>query len=87
MQTRYYLEHSSKVPTAGSYPIKLGLPVQLHTLNDICLCSRGSSDFIALNSVILREALLDNPEKVKAFLGLEVKDLLNKEEKKETKKK
>ena len=91
MQTRYYLEHSSKVSNAGVNPIKLGLPVELHMVNDVCICCKGSSDFIALNSIILREALLENPEKIKQFLGIEVKDILNtpeekKENKKETKK-
>lgn len=88
MQKRYFLEHSSKVSNAGINPIRLGLPVDLHTVNDICLCCRGSSEFIPLNAVILREALLDDPEKVKNFLGLEVKDILNVQSvKKEEKKK
>lgn len=88
MQKRYFLEHSSKVSNAGINPIRLGLPVSLHTVNDICLCCRGSSEFIPLNAVILREALLDDPEKVKNFLGLEVKDILNVQSvKKEEKKK
>jgi hypothetical protein len=89
MQTRYYLEHSSKVSNAGITPIRLGLPVTLHTINDICLCCKGSTEFIPLNAVILREALLADPEKVKAYLGIEVKDILNQPEpvKKESKKK
>lgn len=88
MQSRYFLEHSSKVSNAGINPIRLGLPVELHTVNDICLCCRGSSEFIPLNAVILREALLSDPEKVKTFLGIEVTDILNKQpSKKEVKKK
>lgn len=88
MQSRYFLEHSSKVSNAGINPVRLGLPVSLHTINDICLCCRGSSEFIPLNAVILREALLSDPEKTKQFLGLEVKDILKpKPVKKEEKKK
>lgn len=88
MQSRYFLEHSSKVSNAGINPVRLGLPVSLHTINDICLCCRGSSEFIPLNAVILRDALLDDPEKTKQFLGLEVKDVLKpKPVKKEEKKK
>lgn len=88
MQSRYFLEHSSKVSNAGINPVRLGLPVSLHTINDICLCCRGSSEFIPLNAVILRDALLADPEKTKQFLGLEVKDILKpKPVKKEEKKK
>ena len=78
MQKRYFIEHSSKVSNAGVNPIRLGLPIGLHTVNDICICCKGSSEFIPLNAIILREALLENPEKVKQFLGIEVKDVLNK---------
>ena len=70
MQSRYFLEHSSKVSNAGINPIRLGLPVSLHTINDVCLCCRGSSEFIPLNAIILREALLADPEKTKQFLLL-----------------
>lgn len=76
MQKRYFIEHSSKVSNAGVNPIRLGLPIGLHTVNDICICCKGSSEFIPLNAIILREALLENPEKIKQFLGIEVKDVL-----------
>ena len=78
MQKRYFIEHSSKVSNAGVNPVRLGLPIGLHTVNDICICCKGSSEFIPLNAIILREALLDDPEKIKQFLGIEVKDVLNK---------
>ena len=46
------------------------------------------SEFIPLNAIILREALLADPEKTKQFLGLEIKDALKpKPVKKEEKKK
>lgn len=76
MQSRYFLELSSRVPNAGMYPVKLGLPIPEDMQNNICICCRGSSDFIPLNLQILRQALLENPDKTSQLLGIKVVDLL-----------
>lgn len=80
MQKRYYLDHSSTFPNAGFTPIKLGLPIDTDMINDICLGCKGSYSYIELNSNILRQALLNDPEKTKQLLGVKVEDVLNKPE-------
>lgn len=89
MQTRYFLERSSKVPNAGGQILRVALPVPHEMRNDLCLCCRGSYDFIALNASVLRQALLADPEKTKQLLGITVKDFYIEEAeiKKEAKKK
>lgn len=90
MQTRYFLEHSSRVPNAGGQMLRVGLPIPQDMQNDLCLCCRGSYDFIALNISTLRQALLADPEKTRQLLGINVEDALIPKEpiqKKEAKKK
>lgn len=74
MQSRYYLEISRNVPNAGTQLLRVGLPVEREMYNDLCLCCRGSYDFIAVNSIVLRQALLTDPEKTKQLLGINVSD-------------
>lgn len=74
MNGRYCLADSRRVPNAGYQPIRVAIPVQHEMVNDLCLCCRGSMDFIALNKSVLRQALLDNPELTKELLGVIVKD-------------
>ena len=76
MQTRYFLERSSRVPNAGTDLLRVALPIYHEMRNDLCLCCIGSSDFVALNASVLRQALLANPEKTKELLGINVTDAL-----------
>ena len=71
---RYVLATSNRVPNAGHQIIRVGLPVHSDMVNDICICCIGSLDFLPLNSNVLRQALLRDPEMTKALLGIEVKD-------------
>lgn len=73
---RYRIVPSYKVPNAGIYPIRIGYPIPEHTVNDVCLCCEGTSEFIPLNSRMLREALLSDPKGVETLLGLRVTDAL-----------
>ena len=79
---RYRLKLSIDVPNAGGYRniIKVGLPVQQEMENDICICAQGSYEFVALNHIVLRDALLSSPEFCKQILGIVVKDATIKEE-------
>lgn len=72
----YKLKNSREVPNAGGYynNLRIGLPVQEEMVNDICITSPGTYEFVALNSRVLRKALLDNPEITKQLLGIIVKD-------------
>lgn len=79
--SRYYITVSQNVPGAGGATIRMGYPISLHTINDICICCRGSYERIPLNSFILRDALLSSPALL-AQLGLEVKELKKEEEQK-----
>jgi hypothetical protein len=86
---KYSLKLSQNVPNAGGYynMIKIGLPLEREMVNDLCICAEGTYDFIPVNRIILRQALLNNPEFTKRVLGIEVKDAtIKKEEEKPTKK-
>lgn len=72
MDTRYTIKPSQFVPGGGSQPIIIGMPVPQEMVNDICFCCIGSSDFIPMNSKILKQALLSSTELLKQ-MGLEVK--------------
>lgn len=84
---RYNLKLSQEVPNAGGYrnTLRLGMPIAADQVNDICICAKGSWEFIALNRNILRDALLSSPDFCKNVLGLEVKEF-KPETKKQTKK-
>ena len=73
---RYCLKISQNVPNAGSYrsELRIGYPQREEMVNDICICAAGSYDFVPLNRIILRQALLNDPEYTKQLLGIEVKD-------------
>ena len=81
MNTRFYIVNSRAVPGGGQEIIRVGLPEPRAMVNDICLCAMGSYDFVPLNSNVLREALLKDPEVTKSLLGIIVKDATIKEEK------
>ena len=83
--SRYNLKPSREVPNAGGYRnmLRVGLPIQQDMVNDICICQQGSYEFVALNSNVLRQALLANPENTKRLLGIEVKDATIKAEEKQ----
>ena len=78
MDTRYVIQPSRAVPGAGREPISIGFPVGSEMVNDICICCIGSTDFIPLNSKILRECLLSSTELLKA-IGLSVKNIEQKQ--------
>ena len=86
---RYTLKLSQDVPNAGGFRnmLRVGMPVQDEMNNTICICAQGSYEFIPLNHIILRDALLSSPEFCKQILGIEVKDATIKvEQKQQTKK-
>lgn len=72
---RYKIIHSSMIPGGGYKPVNLGYPIDMHMVNDICLCCYGKTDFIPLNSAILKEALVSDPEGMAKLLGIKVIDL------------
>lgn len=85
---RYTLKLSQDVPNAGGFRnvIRVGLPVQAEMENTICICAQGSYEFVPLNHIVLRDALLSSPDFCKQILGIEVKDATIKAEVKPVKK-
>lgn len=70
----YRLKHASVVPVPGR-PLRVGLPIYQHTEPNIAIVSSNNMDPVHLNAVVLRQALLNSPEEVEAFLGLKVIDI------------
>ncbi len=75
MDTRFKIKISQEVPSAGQYPVMVGYPVQELMQNDINICCEGTSDFIPLNSIVLKLALLNSPDLLRQ-MGLEVKPIV-----------
>ena len=77
MDTQNFIfKRSIDVPNAGVMFIQLGSPDGYLMQNDICLCKVNSFDFIALNGIMLRNALLNSKDFIKSYLGIEIKDAL-----------
>lgn len=74
-QNLFSIQPSNNVPNAGYQPVRLGIPDPAMMMNDICFVAKGSFEFIPMNSIILREALLSSAEFLKTHLGLEVKPI------------
>lgn len=73
----YRLKHANSVPIRPSL-IRTGFPVNEHMIPNIVIVSDNNSDPLHLNAIMLREALLNSPEEIEKFLGIKVKDVLNK---------
>lgn len=73
----YFITASKFVSGGGTQPIKMGYPEQSEMLNDICLCKKGSGDFIRLNSLAFRTALLNSKEFLEKYLHVKVLDTEN----------
>lgn len=71
----YRLKHANSVPIPGR-SLRIGLPIYEHTVPNIAITSPNNMDVIHLNAMVLRDALLSNPEEVKQLLGLKVIDAL-----------
>ena len=70
----YRLKHANVVPVRGR-PLRVGLPIYAHTEPNIAIVSANKMDPDQLNATVLRQALLNSPEEVEAFLGLKVVDI------------
>jgi hypothetical protein len=69
----YSLKHASAVPMPGRQ-LRVGLPIYEHTIPNIAIVSANNSDPIHLNAMVLRAALLANPEVTEQLLGITVMD-------------
>ena len=78
----YTLKPSNQVYVPRLQPIRTGLPIPEHTHPDIALVSQHNTEPLLLNSIMLRDALLNSPELLK-MLGLKVTKITPKEPKKE----
>lgn len=76
----YKLKPSREVPNAGTMGsmIRVGMPLPQDMVNDICITTPNSYEFLALNRNVLRTALLDDPETTRKLLGIKVEDALAK---------